>query len=68
MTQGSLSEEERDSPKDCRGKPKSLPRFARRFAKGIRKLTGNMSGDYRKKTKGLAARISEAVGLARVRS
>ncbi|RWV78486.1 hypothetical protein BHE74_00038296, partial [Ensete ventricosum] len=40
------------------------PEFARRFVEGIRKLVGNMSGDCRKKTIGLAARMSEAVGLA----
>ncbi|RRT33592.1 hypothetical protein B296_00051784 [Ensete ventricosum] len=37
--------------------------FARRFAEEIGKLTGNMSGDYRKKTIGHAARMSEAIGL-----
>ncbi|RWV93066.1 hypothetical protein GW17_00044503 [Ensete ventricosum] len=36
----------------------------RKLAGRIRKLAGNMSGDYRKKTIGLAARISEAAGLA----
>ncbi|RWW41153.1 hypothetical protein BHE74_00053373 [Ensete ventricosum] len=36
----------------------------REFAKGIGKLAGNMSGDYRKKTIGLAARMPEAAGLA----
>ncbi|RWV89180.1 hypothetical protein GW17_00048686 [Ensete ventricosum] len=40
--------------------------FARRFAEGIGKLTGNMSGDCRKKTIGLIARMSEATGLAGV--
>ncbi|RZR94242.1 hypothetical protein BHM03_00022902, partial [Ensete ventricosum] len=38
--------------------------FARRFAKEIGKLVGNMSGDYWKKTIGLAARMSKAAGLA----
>ncbi|RWW07634.1 hypothetical protein GW17_00028980 [Ensete ventricosum] len=38
--------------------------FARRFTKGIGKLAGNMSGDYQKKTIGLAARMPEAAGLA----
>ncbi|RZR75179.1 hypothetical protein BHM03_00051288, partial [Ensete ventricosum] len=37
--------------------------FARRFAERIRKLVGNMSGDRRKKTIGLTARMSEAAGL-----
>ncbi|RZR91227.1 hypothetical protein BHM03_00019309 [Ensete ventricosum] len=32
--------------------------------KGIRKLAGNTSGDRRKKTERLTARMSEAVGLA----
>ncbi|RWV84465.1 hypothetical protein GW17_00053821 [Ensete ventricosum] len=40
------------------------PEFARRFAEGIGKLVGNMSGDYWKKTIGLAARMSKAAGLA----
>ncbi|RWW41792.1 hypothetical protein BHE74_00052702, partial [Ensete ventricosum] len=40
------------------------PKFARRFTEGIGKLTGNMLGDRRKKTGRLAARISEAAGLA----
>ncbi|RZR77948.1 hypothetical protein BHM03_00003158 [Ensete ventricosum] len=40
------------------------PEFARRFVEGIRKLVGNMSGDCRKKTIGLVARMSEAAGLA----
>ncbi|RRT33171.1 hypothetical protein B296_00048921 [Ensete ventricosum] len=34
------------------------------FAKGIRKLIGNMSGDCQKKTIRLTARISEAARLA----
>ncbi|RRT61836.1 hypothetical protein B296_00018042 [Ensete ventricosum] len=38
--------------------------FARRFAEGIKKLAGNTLGDHRKKTVGLTARMSEAVGLA----
>ncbi|RZS18745.1 hypothetical protein BHM03_00051063 [Ensete ventricosum] len=37
--------------------------FARRFAKGIEKLTGNTLGDRRKKTKRLIAGMPEAVGL-----
>ncbi|RRT31815.1 hypothetical protein B296_00051841 [Ensete ventricosum] len=41
-------------------------KFVRRFAEGSRKLTGNTSGDYRKKTRKLAARMPEAVGLAGV--
>ncbi|RRT35371.1 hypothetical protein B296_00051699 [Ensete ventricosum] len=44
------------------------PEFARRFTEGIEKLAVNLSGDYRKKTIGLTARIPEAVGLAGVRS
>ncbi|RWV93679.1 hypothetical protein GW17_00043852 [Ensete ventricosum] len=44
------------------------PEFARRFTEGIRKLTGNMSRDCRKKTIGLVARILEAAGLVGVRS
>ncbi|RRT47080.1 hypothetical protein B296_00031561, partial [Ensete ventricosum] len=40
------------------------PKFARRFAKGIGKLAGNMSGDCWKKTKRLAARMPQATGLA----
>ncbi|RRT55346.1 hypothetical protein B296_00022974 [Ensete ventricosum] len=38
--------------------------FARRFAEGIGKLVGNTSGDRRKKTRRLVARMSEAVELA----
>ncbi|RWV90649.1 hypothetical protein GW17_00047124, partial [Ensete ventricosum] len=37
--------------------------FARRFAEGIGKLTGNTPGDCRKKTRGLTARMLEAVRL-----
>ncbi|RWV88951.1 hypothetical protein GW17_00048921 [Ensete ventricosum] len=40
------------------------PKFARRFAEGIGKLAVNTSGDRRKKTGRLAARMSEAAGLA----
>ncbi|RZR74192.1 hypothetical protein BHM03_00033385 [Ensete ventricosum] len=40
--------------------------FARRFIEGIRKLVGNMSGDHRKKTIELIARMQEATGLAGV--
>ncbi|RZR99719.1 hypothetical protein BHM03_00029314 [Ensete ventricosum] len=39
-------------------------KFARRFAEGIEKLTGNMSGDYWKKTIGLTARMPEVAKLA----
>ncbi|RWV96077.1 hypothetical protein GW17_00041241 [Ensete ventricosum] len=39
------------------------PKFARKFIEGIRKLAGNTPGDRWKKTIGLAARISEFVGL-----
>ncbi|RZS26855.1 hypothetical protein BHM03_00060259 [Ensete ventricosum] len=45
-----------------------LLEFTRRFAEGIGKLTGNMSGDCQKKTIGLTARMSEATGLTGVRS
>ncbi|RWW81570.1 hypothetical protein BHE74_00010016 [Ensete ventricosum] len=44
------------------------PMFDRRFTEGIRKLTGNTSGDRQKKTGRLIARMSKAVGLAGVRS
>ncbi|RRT80685.1 hypothetical protein B296_00010414 [Ensete ventricosum] len=44
------------------------PEFARRFAKGIGKLTGNMSGDCQKKTIGLVVRMLEAAGLTGVTS
>ncbi|RWV80060.1 hypothetical protein GW17_00058719 [Ensete ventricosum] len=37
--------------------------FTRRFAEGIGKLVGNMSGDRRKKTIGLAVIMSGATGL-----
>ncbi|RWV79987.1 hypothetical protein GW17_00058802, partial [Ensete ventricosum] len=37
--------------------------FARRITKGIEKLAGNTPGDRRKKTIGLATRMSEAIGL-----
>ncbi|RZS26012.1 hypothetical protein BHM03_00059302 [Ensete ventricosum] len=43
-------------------------KFARRFAKGIRKLVGNMKGDHRKKIGGLTARMPEATGLTEVGS
>ncbi|RRT37917.1 hypothetical protein B296_00022410 [Ensete ventricosum] len=39
------------------------PEFARRFPEGIGKLAGNMSGDCRKKTIGLAARMPEDAEL-----
>ncbi|RZS26781.1 hypothetical protein BHM03_00060175, partial [Ensete ventricosum] len=42
--------------------------FVMRFAEGIRKLAGKTSGDRQKKTIGLIARMSEAAGLAKVRS
>ncbi|RRT58869.1 hypothetical protein B296_00019675 [Ensete ventricosum] len=42
------------------------PKFARRFTEGIGKLVGNTSGDYRKKTGRLVAKMSEATGLAGV--
>ncbi|RZS18799.1 hypothetical protein BHM03_00051132 [Ensete ventricosum] len=38
--------------------------FTRRFAKGIGKLAWNTPGERRKKTRRLAARMPEAVGLA----
>ncbi|RWW37559.1 hypothetical protein BHE74_00057309, partial [Ensete ventricosum] len=62
IAQGSSSEEDQDSWgfRRCSG---ISPEFARRFAKGIEKLARNMSGDCRKKTIGLVARIPEAVGL-----
>ncbi|RWW02417.1 hypothetical protein GW17_00034494 [Ensete ventricosum] len=41
--------------------------FTRRFAKGIGKLAWNTPGERRKKTRRLAARMPEAVGLAGVR-
>ncbi|RZR93732.1 hypothetical protein BHM03_00022293 [Ensete ventricosum] len=44
------------------------PKFARRFAEGIGKLAGNMSGDCQKKTIGLTVRMLEAVGLVGVLS
>ncbi|RZR83784.1 hypothetical protein BHM03_00010488 [Ensete ventricosum] len=40
--------------------------FAKRFAEGVGKLVGNMKGDHQKKTGGLAARMLEATGLAKV--
>ncbi|RZR73155.1 hypothetical protein BHM03_00020927, partial [Ensete ventricosum] len=39
-------------------------KFVRRFAEGIEKLVGNTSGDHRKKTTRLTARIPEATRLA----
>ncbi|RRT51726.1 hypothetical protein B296_00024468 [Ensete ventricosum] len=42
--------------------------FARRFTEEIGKLAGNMKGDHREKTEGLTARMSEAIGLAKVGS
>ncbi|RWV81346.1 hypothetical protein GW17_00057242, partial [Ensete ventricosum] len=41
--------------------------FARRFAEGIRKLTGNTPGDCQKKIRRLTARMPKAVGLARIK-
>ncbi|RWW62353.1 hypothetical protein BHE74_00030508 [Ensete ventricosum] len=38
--------------------------FTRRFAKGIRKLTGNTPGDHQKKTKRLVIRMLEVAELA----
>ncbi|RWV96651.1 hypothetical protein GW17_00040619 [Ensete ventricosum] len=38
--------------------------FVRIFSEGIGKLTGNMPGDRRKKTRRLTVRMPEAVGLA----
>ncbi|RWV89573.1 hypothetical protein GW17_00048274 [Ensete ventricosum] len=40
------------------------PKFARRFAEGIGKFARNTPGDYRKKTRRLAERMSKAAGLA----
>ncbi|RWV79789.1 hypothetical protein GW17_00059025 [Ensete ventricosum] len=40
--------------------------FARRFAEGIGKLARNMSGDCRKKTIRLVARMPESTGFAGV--
>ncbi|RWW42459.1 hypothetical protein BHE74_00051991 [Ensete ventricosum] len=42
--------------------------FARRFAQGIGKLIGNITGDHWKKTRGLAARLPKATRLAKVGS
>ncbi|RWV92405.1 hypothetical protein GW17_00045223, partial [Ensete ventricosum] len=39
-------------------------KFTRRFVEGIGKLAGNTPRDHRKKTKRLAARMSEVAGLA----
>ncbi|RRT31941.1 hypothetical protein B296_00050835 [Ensete ventricosum] len=63
-------------PKDLSQECRRLPdwrdgissTFARRFVKGIGKLTGNMSGDHREKTKRLAVRMSKAVKLAGVQA
>ncbi|RZS21191.1 hypothetical protein BHM03_00053802 [Ensete ventricosum] len=38
-------------------------KFARRFAEGIEKLTGNTPGDHRKKIERLVVRIPEVIGL-----
>ncbi|RWV77182.1 hypothetical protein GW17_00062033, partial [Ensete ventricosum] len=38
-------------------------KFAKRFAEGIGKLAGNMSGDCRKKSIDLTTRMSEAAEL-----
>ncbi|RWV83835.1 hypothetical protein GW17_00054505 [Ensete ventricosum] len=40
----------------------------REFAKGIKKLIGNTLGDHRRKTVRLTVRMSETIGLTRVRS
>ncbi|RRT33647.1 hypothetical protein B296_00046988 [Ensete ventricosum] len=42
--------------------------FARRFAEKIGKLTGNTSGDRRKKIIRLATRMPEAIGLTGLES
>ncbi|RWV77941.1 hypothetical protein GW17_00061164 [Ensete ventricosum] len=42
--------------------------FTRRFAEGIRKLTGSTPGDRREKIKKLAVSMPEATGLSEVRS
>ncbi|RWW43887.1 hypothetical protein BHE74_00050394 [Ensete ventricosum] len=42
------------------------PKFAWRFTEGIGKLARNMSGDHRKKTRGLIARMPEGAGLTGV--
>ncbi|RRT41312.1 hypothetical protein B296_00052802 [Ensete ventricosum] len=42
--------------------------FARRFAEGFGKITGNMKGDHREKTRRLTARMSEATELPEVGS
>ncbi|RZS18401.1 hypothetical protein BHM03_00050646, partial [Ensete ventricosum] len=39
-------------------------KFTRRFAEGIGKLIGNMSGDCRKKIEKLVVRMLKAAGLA----
>ncbi|RRT73282.1 hypothetical protein B296_00003246 [Ensete ventricosum] len=62
-------EEDRDSLEHYRGSRKAYrdeisPKFARRFAEGIGKLTGSTSGDHREKTGRLTARVSEATELA----
>ncbi|RWV99581.1 hypothetical protein GW17_00037505 [Ensete ventricosum] len=43
-------------------------KVCREFAEGIEKLVGNTPGDCKKKIERLTARMSEATGLARVRS
>ncbi|RZS28136.1 hypothetical protein BHM03_00061696 [Ensete ventricosum] len=58
MAQGSSPEEDQDSLEDCRGSRKAYRE----------KLTGNTPRDHRKKIGRLAARMSEAAGLTRVRS
>ncbi|RWV77003.1 hypothetical protein GW17_00062233, partial [Ensete ventricosum] len=75
MAQGSSSEEDRDSPEDYRGVAEKLVgsiepssddevgshrEFARRFAKGIGKLTGNTKGD--RWTGGLVVRMLDYAG------
>ncbi|RWW58519.1 hypothetical protein BHE74_00034596 [Ensete ventricosum] len=64
MTQGSLPEEDRDSPKDYRGKPKSLLGFGKVLKIG--KLVRNTSGDHQRKIVKLTERMSEVVGLSGV--
>ncbi|RWW61204.1 hypothetical protein BHE74_00031751 [Ensete ventricosum] len=42
--------------------------FARRFAKGIRKLAGNTPGDRQKKTRRLTVRMPEAARLVGIQA
>ncbi|RRT42892.1 hypothetical protein B296_00038999, partial [Ensete ventricosum] len=53
------------SRKACRERCSGIsPEITRRFAEGIGKLAGNTSGDCRKKTRRLVARIPETAELA----